>query len=56
MNENEITGPQSIIAEGDMFSGYAFHGPFDDHESAIEWAEFNLRKSDWVVATMQAPS
>jgi len=55
MSTTETAGPQSIIVEGDIFNGFTFHGPFYDHESAVEWADFNLRKSDWLVATMQAP-
>jgi len=41
----------SIIIEGNIFDGHTFHGPFEDHEDAIEWAERNL-KSDWLVATL----
>lgn len=43
--------PQSIIIEGNIFDGLNFHGPFPDHEAAIEWAEKNL-KGDWLVATL----
>ena len=44
----------SIIIEGNVVDGMSFHGPFDDHEDAIEWAEANL-KTDWLVATLQDP-
>ena len=42
----------SIIIEGNIFDGHTFHGPFEDHEDAIEWAERNL-KTDWLVATLR---
>jgi hypothetical protein len=46
---------KSIIIEGNIFEGLNFHGPFDNHEDAIWWAEQNLKHAEWLVATLHDP-
>lgn len=46
---------QSLIIEGNIFDGMNFHGPFDNHEEAIAWAEKSLR-NEWLVATLHQPA
>lgn len=45
----------AIIIQGNIFDGHHFHGPFQDCDDAIEWAERNLSNVDWLVANTQAP-
>jgi hypothetical protein len=47
---------QSIILHGNIFDGFDFHGPFEDHDAAIEWAEQQKFDHEWLVATLNAPT
>lgn len=39
---------QTIVVIGDPTQGFSFHGPFDDTDVAVEWAECNASNSWWV--------
>jgi hypothetical protein len=43
-----------IIASGNAFDGIFFFGPFDDADSAVEWAERNC--FEWHLVYVEEPS
>lgn len=44
----------SIIVAGNIFDGFRFHGPFRDHDDAINWADENIT-TEYLVATIEPP-
>ena len=43
-----------VVATGNAFDGVTLTGPFDDNESAIEYAEF-YTLTDWHVVELESP-
>jgi hypothetical protein len=43
-----------LVINGDPVGGFSFTGPFDDHDSALTWAEQNL-KDNWWIASLESP-
>lgn len=37
-----------IVIAGNPVDGFNYFGPFDDNESAEEWAESNISDSWWI--------
>ena len=44
-----------ILVHGNPVDGFSFVGPFEDTEQAVEYAENNLRGSEWWIAECSAP-
>ena len=44
-----------IVIVGDPVDGFRYYGPFDDHDSAVKWAEAELDGERWWVADMEPP-
>jgi hypothetical protein len=38
-----------IVTCGDLADGFVFHGPFDTHDEALEWAEKQRSLADWCI-------
>jgi len=45
-----------IVIAGTPNDGFAFTGPFDSHEEALEWAENARLTDDWWIAPLDAPA
>jgi hypothetical protein len=46
---------QHIVVIGNVVDGLTFEGPFDTAEGAIEYADANVTKPEWVVAPLVSP-
>ncbi len=52
-NEQDIY----IVMTGNPVDGLMFHGPFTNHDSALEFAELNSNPlADWWIAPLEAVS
>ncbi len=46
---------QYVVAKGNPLDGITLYGPFEDSDSALEWAECNDREGDWWIVTVNSP-
>lgn len=44
-----------IIVYGDIFDGFTFVGPFDDHEVALAYAQADGCKPSWHITELETP-
>ena len=44
-----------LITEGNLADGFTQYGPFNDAESACEWAVDNLQDASWVCSKCYSP-
>ena len=42
----------SVILMGNVVDGISVIGVFEDIDEAVEWADENIERDDWVAATM----
>lgn len=45
----------TVVVGGNAFDGLVLYGPFDDQESAREFAEDELRHTEWHVVELVNP-
>jgi len=41
-------GDQFVVVAGNVVDGVRIFGPFDDANTAGDWASFNINDEDWV--------
>lgn len=45
-----------VLAVGDFSDGFVFHGPFEEHQSAVDYAEECFRDDQWIIFDVYAPT
>ena len=50
LEPSSATAPekQYVVTTGNLFDGYAIHGPFRSAQEANDWADDELQGEDWV--------
>lgn len=47
--------PKYVVSMGDPFNGLTLHGPFEDANTAGEWAGENYKNETWTVVQVREP-